>query len=330
MHSPDTRVLEFALSEAGQHKDLWLCTVLYTWGSAPRSPGALMAVSQTGESCGSLSGGCVEEHFMQQLAAGAYRMPSQRIRYGAGSNVAEISLPCGGSLEVLVEYLPATAGNLKYLHNMLLSVRGEFSLEKTLAPGQPARLRPCPYLQPGPVVHQQGSTLSLRLTPAVQIIIAGLSPVAEYCITFAHAVGFTVLVCEHREEQRAAFAPQQALPEFPARYLERHGCGPNSAVLCLTHDARIDDLTLMEACRTPAFYIGVLGSQRNSDKRRERLRNIADLDEQQLARIHGPVGLAIGSKTPAEIALAIIADIVRVKNGAGVDCLLPDSRVEVA
>lgn len=315
MYSPDIRVLEFALSEAGQHRDLWLCTVLNTWGSSPRSPGALMAIGQTSESCGSLSGGCVEEHFMQRLAHGAYRKPSQRVRYGAGSDVPEISLPCGGSLEVLVEYLPATLATLDYLHRMLLALRGEFPQEKMLEPGQPARLATCPQSMPGPPVHLRGTTLCLRLAPPVHIIIAGLSPVAEYCIEFARAVGFTVLVCEHRDAPRAAFSPRQSLPDFPARYLERHGCGPNSAILCLTHDSRIDDLTLMEACRTPAFYIGALGSQRNSEKRRERLRKIADLDENQLARIRGPVGLSIGSKTPAEIALAIIADIVRVKNG---------------
>jgi len=315
MHSPDISVLEFALSEAGQHRDLWLCTVLHTWGSSPRSPGTMMAVSQTGQSCGSLSGGCIEEHFMQRLAQGAYHMPSQQVRYGAGSDVPDISLPCGGSLEVLVEYLPATVDTLDYLHRMLLALRGEFPQEKTLEPGEPARLTPCPHPPPGPVVDLQGSTLRLRLAPPVQLIIAGLSPVAEYCIEFARAVGFTVLVCEHREAMRATFSAQKIRPDFPARYLEQHGCGPNSAVLCLTHDARIDDLTLMEACRTPAFYIGALGSRRNSEKRLDRLRKIAGLNERQLARIHGPVGLAIGSKTPAEIALAIIADIVRVKNG---------------
>ncbi|WP_342353074.1 XdhC family protein [Pantoea coffeiphila] len=320
MYSPDIRVLEFALSEAGQHRDLWLCTVLNTWGSSPRSPGALMAVSQTNTSCGSLSGGCIEEHFMQRLAQGAYRNPSQLVRYGAGSDIPEISLPCGGSLEVLVEYLPATAETLDYLHRMLLALLGEFPQEKTLEPGEPAILTPCPHPPPGPVVHLQDTTLRLRLAPPVQIIIAGLSPVAEYCIEFARAVGFTVLVCEHREAMRATFSSHKTRPDFPARYLERHGCGPNSAVLCLTHDARIDDLTLMEACRTPAFYIGALGSRRNSEKRLERLRKVADLDEAQLARIRGPVGLAIGSKTPAEIALAIIADIVRVKNGVGVSC----------
>lgn len=195
MYSPDIRVLEFALSEAGQHRDLWLCTVLNTWGSSPRSPGALMAVSQINTSCGSLSGGCIEEHFMQRLAQGAYRNPSQLVRYGAGSDIPEISLPCGGSLEVLVEYLPAAAETLDYLHRMLLALRGEFPQEKTLSPGEPAILTPCPHPRPGPVVQLQGATLRLRLAPPVQVIIAGLSPVAEYCIEFARAVGFTVTRC---------------------------------------------------------------------------------------------------------------------------------------
>lgn len=316
MHSPDINVLEQALRWAGDRQGLWLCTVLSTWGSAPRSPGALMAVSESGEVSGSLSGGCIEEHFLQRLSEGAYRQPSQRIRYGAGSSVPGIALPCGGTLEILVEYLPAAEGVIRYLSSQLEALRGGASQEKTLEPGQPAQLTPCPHRPPGPSIHQRDTTLILRISPPIQILIAGLSPVAEYCIEFAGALGFEVLVCEHREAQRAALTQLEALPLFPALYLEQQGCGPNCAILCLTHDARIDDLTLMEACRTPAFYIGALGSKRNSERRRERLRTVAGLDEQQLERIHGPIGMAIGSKTPAEIALAILADIVRVKNGA--------------
>lgn len=102
--------------------------------------------------------------------------------------------------------------------------------------------------------------------------------------------------------------------EFPAKILEKENCHQNTAIVALTHDARMDDLTMMEAVNTPAFYLGVMGSDKNSQSRMARLQRIGGLEPHQLARIHAPIGLPIGSKTPAEIALAIMADIVRVKN----------------
>jgi len=315
--SLDITVLENARLWPGKQQGLWLCTVLQTWGSAPRAPGALLAVSEDGTVCGSLSGGCIEQDFLRRVAAGEYSQPSQQVRYGADGLTPDVALPCGGSLTVLIEYLPPSPDSAEYLTQMLRALRGELTLEKQVINGQPARLRPA-----GTSALPAAAGVSLTLAAATSLLIAGLSPVAEYCIHFARMLGFPVVVCEHRGSYLADFAGRPDLHSgvtlvrrFPARHLELNGCTAQTAVLSLTHDARIDDLTLAEACQTPAFYIGALGSQRNSERRRGRLADMGELSEQQLARISAPVGMAIGSKTPPEIALAIMADIVRVKNG---------------
>lgn len=320
--SLDIQVLENALTWVSKQRCIWLCTVLQTWGSAPRAPGSLLAVSQEGAVCGSLSGGCIEQDFLQRLAAGDHRLPSQQVRYGTGGLSPNVALPCGGSLNVLIEYLPASAETEHYLTQMLQALRGEVSLEKQITPGQPGRLLPTDIITGRPRVTQQANGLVLTLSAATTLLIAGLSPVAEYCMHFARMLGFHIQVCEHRDAWLAEFDARTMLNSgvemircFPARHLEQHGCPAHTAVLSLTHDARIDDLTLVEACHTSAFYIGALGSQSTSERRRVRLAEMGELSAEQLARISAPVGMALGSKTPPEIALAIMADIVRVKNG---------------
>lgn len=322
VNSQDIQVLENALRWMGNSRSIWLCTVLQTWGSAPRAPGALLAVSAEGSVCGSLSGGCIEQDFLRRLAEGNYHQPSQQVRYGAGGIAPDVPLPCGGSLSVLIECLPASAESEYYLTQMLRALRGEVSLEKQISPGQPARLVPTELNTGRPRVMQQENGLILTLSAATTLLIAGLSPVADYCIHFARMLGFHIQVCEHRESFLAGFdanpvlnAGVELIRRFPARHLELHGCPAHTAVLSLTHDARIDDLTLTEACHTSAFYIGALGSQSNSERRRVRLMEMGELSAAQLARISAPVGMPLGSKTPPEIALAIMAEIVQVKNG---------------
>uniref|UniRef100_UPI00138E0D10 XdhC family protein n=1 Tax=Aeromonas finlandensis TaxID=1543375 RepID=UPI00138E0D10 len=145
--------------------------------------------------------------------------------------------------------------------------------------------------------------------------------VALYCADFAMALGFEVVVCENRPDVMENLA-EQLKPEirlqqtFPAKFLEDNGCHANTAIVALTHDPRMDDLTLMEAINTPAFYIGAMGSAKNSERRRQRLQDIAELTSQELNRIHAPIGLPLGSKTPAEIALAIMAAIIQQKNNS--------------
>ena len=319
MQHLDNHVISKAREWLAQ-QPVWLCTVLTTYGSSPRAPRALMLATEDGRYCGSLSGGCVEEDFLQRIAAGDYQQASQIVRYGDGGLTPNIALPCGGSLDVLIEYLPATQGNLEYLQRMGMALAGHYALDKSLTlPAACDHLALTEY-HSATQVMRDGDCVHLHLAAPPRLLIAGLSSVALYCADFACALGFDVVVCECREDVLENFLPLlkaeiRLEKAFPAKYLERESCHANTAIVALTHDPRMDDLTLMEAVNTPAFYIGAMGSQRNSARRRERLQTIADFSADDFARLHAPVGLSIGSKTPAEIALAVMADIVKHKNG---------------
>lgn len=321
MQHLDITVVSQAISWLKQ-QPVWLCTVLNTYGSSPRSPGALMAATRDGHYCGSLSGGCVEEDFLRRLGEGAYQAASQVIRYGEGGLTPNVALPCGGVLDVLIEHLPAGDASMRYLAQIATALDGHHALVKRLRlPNACSALEVTEFTSATQVVRQ-GQDITLHIAAAPRLLIAGLSSVALFCAEFAHALGFEVLVCENRPDALDNFANQlpasvTLLQQFPARFIEQGGCHANTAVVALTHDPRMDDLTLMEAIHTPAFYIGAMGSQHNSARRRQRLQQIAEFTPQDLERIHAPIGLPLGSKTPAEIALAVMADIVQQKNRTG-------------
>lgn len=318
MHNLDLQVLETGQKWAGQH-EVWLCTVLRTYGSSPRPPGAMMVISREGLTCGSLSGGCVEEDFIRRIQQGAFAASSQVVRYGEGGLEPGIALPCGGVLDILVERVEAGTRSVEYFKQMSEALMGATALRKSIRLPYPCRgLEYIPYAS-STTARQQGDIVTLTLSTPPRVIICGLSSVAVFCANFAVALGFETLVCEHRPETLASQASLldpgvHLIEKFPAAYLEREGCHQATAILSLTHDPRIDDLSLMEAVNLPAFYIGVMGSKRNSLQRKARLKTFGGLDTLQLERIHAPVGMDIGSKTPSEIALSIMADIVCHKN----------------
>ncbi|AFJ46600.1 XdhC family protein [Shimwellia blattae] len=315
----DVQVIKQALAWSMQ-QSVWLCTVVGTWGSSPRNPGALLVVNEALQWCGSLSGGCVEEAFLQQLKAGACREHSQMMIWGEGGLTPDIPLPCGGRLQVLVEYLAATQKTQDYLRRILHALEGHQPLKKSLILPNPCHGLETPREGRHPRTEYAAPRVTIWHTAPPRLVVAGFSPVARYCIDYAVSLGFEVILCE----PRPAFLAQVSgtLPDgvrlvekLPAIYLEKEGCHGHTAIVALTHDARMDDLTLMEAVLTPAFYIGAMGSVANSQARLQRLQRVAGLSAADVARIHAPVGLPLGSKTPAEIALAVMADIVRHKNG---------------
>ncbi|WP_152207325.1 XdhC family protein [Marinobacter changyiensis] len=323
MQSLDYRVVEQAIEWLGKGTTVWLCTVLSTFGSSPREPGSLMVASSDGAHLGSLSGGCVEEDFLACLAAGEYALPAVIVRYGGSVDGLEnprVRLPCGGVLEVLVERMIATSENLAHLEGIREALSGEKELARAvrLADG-------ISWLeevkQTGPrVARKEGEeVVSIRVGPIAKLILAGYSTVAEACASFAISLGYHVVLCDPREEvTRNLELPDgvEFIPQFPALYIASAGaCTPSTAVVAVTHDPRIDDLAIMAAVKTSASYIGVMGSRRTSQTRAERLRRTGGLSEAEIEQIHMPIGLELGSKTPSEIALAIMADIVRVRRG---------------
>jgi xanthine dehydrogenase accessory factor len=317
MQQLDLQVVEQALRWSLAGERIWLCTVLSTYGSAPRAPGALLVANSAGQWLGSLSGGCVEEDFLAQLQAGAFAEPMQQIRYGAGdSSLGNIALPCGGVLDVLVENLPADCAVQAHLRQLQAALQGQRRLIREIDLASGARQLFDDHSQ-GPRVERSDGTLRLRIGAAQRLLLAGYSNVSHFCAEFGAALGFQVLLCEPREEVLAGVSlPNiEVRRQLPSQVIAEGGCHRDTAVVASTHDPRIDDLAMIEAVRSPAFYIGVMGSRLTTQKRFERLRRSGGLSETEIARIQAPIGLNIGSKTPAEIALAVLADIVRVRNG---------------
>lgn len=316
----DLQVIEQALTWIAEGQQIWLCTVLSSFGSSPREPGSWLVANSLGDHMGSLSGGCVEEDFLDRLNEGEFQTRISRIRYGATEGISspKVRLPCGGILDVLIEKLPTGAATVSHLRQIREALTGGTPLVRRVcletgqwSVGDDDGLGPKTEEQ-----HEQKAVL-LRVGPVANLIIAGISPVSEACADFAQTLGFEVIICDPREElvERFPISGVTSLPILPALYIQKQGCHGATAVVALTHDPRIDDLALMEAVKTDAFYIGVMGSQRTSDTRAERLQRVGGLTADQINRIRMPIGLALGSKTPAEIALAVMADILRTKRG---------------
>lgn len=316
MQHLDLQVIERALQWANQGRVVWLCTVLSTFGSSPREPGAIMAACSKEQFIGSLSGGCVEENFLERLEQGALSSsPVQLMHYG-GESDDTVRLPCGGRLDVLVERLEPSTDTLIHLEVMHATLMGRQPLIRhVLLDG--SRKRFIMPESPGPAVTRDEQAAYLRIGPSLRLVIAGISTIATSCAQFAQALGFEVIVCDPREEMRRNFdvpgVEVQAV--LPSLFIASGACHAATAIVALTHDPRIDDLAMIEAVRTDAFYIGVMGSKKTSAQRAERLRRSGGLTDIDIARIVMPIGLHLGSKTPAEIALATMADILRVYRG---------------
>ncbi|WP_323751167.1 XdhC family protein [Marinobacter sp.] len=323
MQPLDIQVVEQAISWSKAGQDFWLCTVLSTFGSSPRAPGSWLIAKSDGAHCGSLSGGCVEEDFLARLSDGDFKGRLNRVRYGASDSPdnPRVSLPCGGVLDVLVEHWSANNQTLEHFLALKKALEGTGALVRNLClESGTVELTPDDGLGSKVEEDQSEQRVRLRVGPVSRLIIAGLSPVSTVCASFAHSLGFEVIVCDPRPEEVRHFnVPGVTLrQELPSVWIAREGCHRATAVVALTHDPKIDDTALIEAIKTEAFYIGVMGSQQTSEKRRERLLRIGGLSEAQADRIHMPIGLDIGSKTPAEIALSVMADVVRVRQGVTV------------
>lgn len=323
MQSLDARVVGQAVEWLGNGRTIWLCTVLSTFGSSPREPGSLMVANSDGDHVGSLSGGCVEEDFLERVAAGEYEQPAVIVRYGSPGNSPgspRIHLPCGGILDVLVERMAATPKTRNHLERIQQALSGQSEIARHirltdavcwLSDAEPT----------GPRVLQDETeeTVTIRIGPVAKLILAGYSTVSEACAQFALSLGYQVVLCDPREEVTNGMSLPpgvEFVPQLPSLYIASPGaCTPSTAVVAATHDPRIDDLAMMAAVKTSASYIGVMGSLRTSQARSERLSRTGGLSKEDVERIHMPIGLNLGSKTPSEIALAIVADMVRVRRG---------------
>ncbi|TAL20771.1 MAG: XdhC family protein [Aquabacterium sp.] len=290
-----------------------LVTVLRTWGSSPRPPGSILALADDGELVGSVSGGCIEDDLVHRYAGqdeGAG--PPQRLTYGLSADEAHrFGLPCGGTMELLVERDPS-AGELDALVHRL-SAGCLVRRRVRLSDGQ-ATLEEADQPQDLQVADGQ---VAQTFGPGWRMLLIGAGQLAEYLATMAAFSGFAVTVCDPREPHRAAWRADGTtlVHDMPDDAVNAFRPDRRSAVIALTHDPKLDDLALMDALQTQAFYVGAIGSRRNSEARRLRLAEHFGLSADELRRLRGPIGLYIGSKTPAEIAVSVMAEVLAVKNG---------------
>ncbi len=310
MQSLDLDVLERALDWRRGGRRVWLLTVAQTFGASPRPPGSLAAIRDDGILVGSVSGGCIEDDLVARREEYAGRKP-QFAAYGVSAEEARrFGLPCGGELEVIIEpevSEPELAGLLAEIAEGRIVAR-----RVDLATGDWAL---APALPSDECTRTAGEFASVH-GPRWRMLVIGASEIAHYLAEVASTVDFQVFVCDPREEYKTAWRAKGArwidgMPDDAVVAFKPDG---HSVILAVSHDPKLDDMALMEALKSEAFYVGAVGSSRTSAERRKRLAEF-DLSSQQVARLRGPVGLAIGSRTPPEIALAILADLVGSRNG---------------
>ena len=290
-------------------------TVVETWGSAPRPPGAMLAVRDDGVVSGSVSGGCVEDDLIARIKAGEHvgSKPSM-IAYGVTKDeAARFGLPCGGTLRLVQEPLL----DMSWTRELLARTANHELLARTLT------------LSSGAVVLRtatrseamafDGLTLTTMFGPKWRLLLIGAGQLSQMVAQMAQMLGFEVLVCDPREEYAATLRMDNVsrVPGMPDDVVREMGADAHTAIVALTHDAKLDDMALMEALKSDAFYVGALGSSRNQTTRKARLIEHFDMTAADFAKLHGPVGLRLGAKTPAEIAVSIVAEIVQVKNDLG-------------
>ncbi len=315
MESLDLRVLADVLAWQKAGHGTTLVTVVETWGSAPRPPGALLAVRDDGVVSGSVSGGCVEDDLIARIKAGNFdeagtSKPSM-IAYGVTkAEATRFGIPCGGSLRLVQEPVMQT----DWIEQILQRTEAHELVARHLhlANGEvkvSAAAR-------GDSFVFDGTNLTSLFGPKWRLLLIGAGQLSQAVASMAVMLDFEVLVCDPREEYAATLQVTGAtrLNGMPDDVVRDLHADAHTAIVALTHDPKLDDMALLEALRSNAFYVGALGSQRNTDTRKARLKEHFDLTDAELSRLHGPVGLRMGAKTPAEIAVSIIAQIVQVKN----------------
>jgi len=317
MEDLDTQVLRTALAWHAAGDAPVLVTVARTWGSAPRPPGSLMVIDRRGRTWGSVSGGCIEDDLVARvreggLAAVCARGLPEVQRYGISAEEAHrFGLPCGGTIELVLE----PVGPCSRLAELLEALDARRSVERRLdlARGEvtlhEGRRDGVPVLDADRLITWYG--------PQARLLLIGAGDIADFLARMAPALGFEVLVCDPREERRAAWGlpdvPVSA--EMPDDLILRLRPDRRTAVVALSHDPKLDDLALMEALKSPCFYVGAIGSRVNQAKRKQRLAEHFGLTDGELARLHGPVGIKNGARTPPEIAVSILAELTAVRYG---------------
>jgi xanthine dehydrogenase accessory factor len=304
-----------------------MATVIRTWGSAPRPIGALTAIRDDGMVAGSVSGGCIEDDMVLQVRDRTLVQDKPATtKYGVSAEEAKrFGLPCGGTLELVLEPLTRDSG----IDELLTRVERHELVKRRLDMKTGA-------VAIGPANSNDqlafdGETLTTVHGPRWRLLIIGAGQLSTFLAQMAQGLDYQVTICDPREEYAEGWnVPgvelKRGMPDDVVTGMNLDG---HSAVVTLTHDPKLDDMALLEALKSPAFYVGAIGSRKNNEARRRRLADF-DLSQQEIARLHGPVGLKLGAKTPPEIAIAILAEMTAIRNGVEVPELGEREKATVA
>jgi xanthine dehydrogenase accessory factor len=312
MDNVDTQVLKKADEWLRAGHRAVMGTIVRTWGSAPRPVGSLVVIRDDGLVAGSVSGGCIEDDLVDRVRSGALAAERpQRVKYGVTAEEAfKFGLPCGGTLELVLE--PLTDAS-----------RIDELLARVLEGRQTVRRLD---MKSGAVTLEEGTgrdvlsaTDEALVTvhgPRLRLLVIGAGQLTHYLAQMALACDYAVTICDPREEYADGWlVPGTTLVRtMPDDTVIEFKPDMNTAIVALTHDPKLDDLALIEALKSGAFYVGAIGSKKNQAKRRERLKEFG-VSEAQLARLRGPVGIKNGARTPAEIAVSILAELTAAKYG---------------
>ena len=326
MDSVDLEVIRSAVKWAKEGHKATLGTVTHTWGSAPRPVGAMLAIRDDGHVMGSVSGGCVEDDLIDKVKANLLAADKpETATYGVTQEQANrYGLPCGGTLQLVFEPVSESSR----LEELLATIERHEMVARSLD------------MKTGKVTLEagkwsdnlefDGAVLKTVHGPRWRLLVIGAGQVSRYLAQMAQALDYHVTVCDPREE----YAEEWDFPGvplnrgYPDDVVLEMNMDAHSAVVALTHDPKLDDAALIEALKSPAFYVGALGSKKNNDSRRLRLKEF-DLADAEIAKLFGPVGLKIGSKTPPEIALSILAEMTAVRHGVQVPRTVEPPKVNV-
>lgn len=313
MDSVDLDVIRTSVQWMHEGHDVLLATVVSTWGSSPRPEGAMLALRGDGRIVGSVSGGCIEDDLIARFRSQIPQLQGpEAVTYGVTAEEAwQFGLPCGGTIRLILEPLRPHSSGIEALLQALDSgklISRTLQLATGVACIEPAKQ--------DDALSYDGATFKAVLGPRYRMLVIGAGDLSRYLCTIALGLDYQITVCD----PRADYTIDLSLPgvrvvhSMPDDTVIGMKLDERCAVIALTHDPKLDDLALMEALKTPAFYVGALGSRRNNAARRERLK-LFDVSEEQVARLRGPAGLYIGSKTPPEIAVSILAEVTAHKNG---------------
>lgn len=314
MQAVDKEVLKHALAWLGETQP-WLCTIVKTLGSSPRPVGSLVAITDDSRQVGSVSGGCVEEDLVERLRAGEFSCEQpELVEYGVNAEENErLGLPCGGRITLLLQRLSEI--DSPWVTAVLTALEERRCIERhvELATGA-TTLSPVAHFT---ALGFDDQRLRQCFGPRTRMLLVGGGQLAHNLAELGMAMDYEVIVTDPRQHfldqwQGPAVQLVQGMPDDIIR---KYASDQHSVIITLTHDPRIDDMALMEALGTDAWYVGALGSKRTTEKRLARLRQL-DVPEWQIARLHAPVGLDIGSKTPIEIAVSIVAELTQIRSSS--------------